>query len=255
MTCRVPIRLKKEPLIEAIWQVQFETAPQQAVGDALPGILFGALRGQQPDLKIRRLPVADIPAPVAALDPNLRFSAKYRIESTGWPFLFQVGDRVITMNCRRPYVRWASFREKVLELAAILESSGLIPAPKRHSLRYIDLLALEQFPGLAGLRVSLNVGVHEIERHPLQLRVELPDENCIHVLQVAAAARVTLPDGEKEGTLIDLETFADLSDDGWESVRHGLDSLHTASKAMFFCQVLNDQAIEALEPEYEEEAP
>ena len=254
MTCRVPRRLKQEPLIEAVWQVQFESAPQQAVGDALPGILFGAFRGQQAGLQIHRLPVADIPAPVAAQDPNLRFAVKYRIEAQDWPFLVQVGDRVVTLNCRRPYVGWASFSEKALELVGILESSGLIPSPRRHSLRYIDLLTLDQMLGLAGLRVTLNVGTHQIARHPLQLRVELPDQHCTHVLQVAAAARVTLPGGEKEGTLIDLETRADLPTQGWEAVKAGLDPLHSASKTLFFCQILTEQAVQALEPEYEEDA-
>jgi uncharacterized protein (TIGR04255 family) len=250
MTGRIPKRLQQEPLIEAIWQVQFEPAPDQALGDVLPGVLFSALRPQHADLKIHRLPVAEIPAQVAALDPNLRFAVKYRIEAPSWPYLFQVGDRVITLNCRRPYVGWDAFKTQTLELIAILESSGLIPAPRRHSLRYIDLLALETPPALASLRLGLDIGEHHIDQHPLQMRVELPDAGCLHVLQIVTPAQVTLPDGAKHGTLIDLETLTDLSQPGWDEVRGGLDALHTASKALFFGQLLTGQAIERMGPEY-----
>jgi len=38
----LPIRLKKEPLIEVIWQVQFEG--NQGIGDILPGVIFTELK-------------------------------------------------------------------------------------------------------------------------------------------------------------------------------------------------------------------
>lgn len=252
MTCRIPKRLKKEPLIEAIWQVQLEPAPEQALGDVLPGVLFSALRSRQPGLQIRRLPVADIPAPVAALDPNLRFAAKYRIEAPPWPYLFHIGNRVITINCRRPYLGWDDFKVKILELIDVLESSGFVPAPNRHSLRYIDLLQLDTLPGLAGLRVGLTVGDHQIIQDPLQMRVEVADGDCIHVLQVATGAQVRLNDMELQGTLIDQETLAVLPEPSWDRTREGLEALHEASKRLFFCQILSESAVALMEPDYEE---
>ena len=62
----LPRRLKKEPLIEVVWQVQFE--------------------GEQ------------------GIDPNPRFAPKMLMEEPGGSFIWQVGDRVITLNCRTPYV-------------------------------------------------------------------------------------------------------------------------------------------------------
>lgn len=252
MPCRIPKRLNKEPLIEAIWQVQLDPAPEQALADVLPGVLFSALRSKQPGLMIRRLPVADIPAPVAALDPNLRFAAKYRIEGPPWPYLFHIGDRVITINCRRPYRGWDEFTAKILQLIDVLESSGFVPAPNRHSLRYIDLLQLDTLPGLAGLRVGLTVGEQQIIQNPLQMRVEVTDGDCIHVLQVATGAQVRLIDAELQGTLIDLETLVVLPEPTWDRIREGLATLHAASKKLFFCQILSESAVALMEPEYEE---
>ena len=101
---RIPKRLKQEPLIEAIWQVQFEPMGDMQIGDLLPGMLYAALRNDHPQLQLHRLPAADIPPQVAQIDPNLRHVAKYRMEEAGLPFLFQVGDRTVTLNCRRPHV-------------------------------------------------------------------------------------------------------------------------------------------------------
>ena len=250
MTNPIPKRLRQEPLIETIWQVQFESAPNRPLGDILPGVLFTALRTRQTDLQLNRLPLADVPAAVAALDPNLRHAAKYRIEAPGWPFLFHIGDRVITINCRRPYVGWGDFKPQIIELIKILEDSGLIPEPRQHSLRYIDLMTIDATPTLASLRLTLAIGEHRIDSHPLQLRVELPDQGCIHVLQVVTPAQVHLPDGDKHGTLIDLETIAVLSLNNWSAVRDGLGTLHDCTKALFFGQVLSQDAIDRMEPEY-----
>lgn len=250
MTIQIPRRLLEEPLIEAIWQVQFEPEANNQVGEILPGILYGELSKRFSQVKLHRLPVADIPAQVAAVDPNLRYAAKYRIESPNTPFLFHVGDRVVALNCRRPYAGWKDFKNQLLALIDVLESSGLIPNPLRHSLRYIDLLSLESPPSLSPLKANIQIGDHAIVRQPLQMRVELPDRVCLHVLQVVSPAQAMLPEGKLEGTLIDLESIAEISETAWPSIRDGLEELHQASKNMFFMHVLTDEAIRAMKPEY-----
>ncbi len=246
----IPKRLKKEPLIEAIWQVQFEPAGDAPIGDLLPGILFAALRNEHPNLQLQRLPSADIPAHMAQIDPNLRHMAKYRMEEPNSPFMFQVGDRIITLNCRRPYAGWVEFKEKILALVGIVENSGLVPAPLRHSLRYIDLLTLDSAQNLSSLQLSIKLGTFDMEERALQMRVELPDRNCTHVVQVATPAQVMFPEGMKEGCVVDLETSSTESSKGWDAVAMQIDHLHERSKALFFENILTDKAIEQMEPEY-----
>ncbi len=250
MNRAIPKRLRQEPLIEAIWQVQFDSSGNQPLGDILPGVLFSAFRSEQPGLKLNRLPIADIPPFVAQNDPNLRFSAKYRIEAPEWPFLLQIGDRVVTVNCRRPYVGWSRFKERIIALVDVLDTSGFMPEPLRYSLRYIDLMTLGPSPALSFLQLALQIGDHSIEKHPLQMRVEIPGESCTYVLQVATQAQARFPEGERAGTLIDLETVADSVDSGWSTIRDGLESLHDNSKIMFFQQILTSEAIERMDPEY-----
>lgn len=249
---KIPKRLKKEPLIEAIWQVQFEPATGTAVGDLLPGILFAALRNEHPNLQLLRLPSADIPAQMAQFDPNLRHIAKYRMEASDSPFMFQVGDRIITLNCRRPYVGWATFKEKILSLVKIIEDSRLVPAPLRHSLRYIDLLTLEPAPHLSSLQLSLKLGAFDVQAQarPLQMRVELLDGTCTHVVQLATPAQVGFPEGLKQGSIVDLETFLTESPTGWDAIATKIDHMHERSKALFFEHILTANAVGQMEPEY-----
>jgi uncharacterized protein (TIGR04255 family) len=246
----IPKRLKKEPLIEAIWQLQFEPKPELPVADLLPGVLYSAIKADHPALQLHRMPAADIPTLVAQFDANLRFAAKFRMEEPGSPFLFQVGDRMVTMNCRKPYAGWAAFKEKILKLAAIAENSGLVPTPLRHSLRYIDLLAVEPPPDLSFLQLRLQVGQWDMAAKPLQMRTELPDGELTHVIQIATPAEARLPEGVLQGSVIDLETFITALPSGWPDVRAQIDQLHERSKAVFFQQLLTADAIARLEPEY-----
>lgn len=246
----IPARLKKDPLIEVIWQVQFEPKEGLPVGDLLPGILYSALKADHPDLQLHRLPTADIPVPVAQMDPNLRFSAKYRMEEPGSPFLFQVGDRIVTMNCRKPYAGWSSFKERVLKLLGIIEQSDLVPTPMRHSLRYINLLALDPAPNLKALQVNLQIGQWHLESLPLQMRVEIPDGNCNHIVQIATPAEANLPAGRSQGSVLDLETFFKTLPINWQDVRVQIDLIHERAIMVFYQQLLTAGAIKHMEPEY-----
>jgi len=243
----LPKRLKKEPLIEVIWQVQFDDS--QGVGNVLPGILFNELRKGGRNLKLYRLPSADIPASIAQIDPNLRFAPKMLMEELGGAFIWQVGDRVIALNCRKPYVGWDRFKETVVALTRIIESNQLIPRPQRHSLRYIDLLRDELAADLAALKLTLKLGDREIKNR-VQMRLEIPDAQCVHVIQIATAAQANLGGEQLTGTIIDLETLPVEMPDNWDTLRGQLDLLHDHSKQLFFRQILTEETIQKLDPEY-----
>ncbi len=174
---------------------------------------------------------------------------KYRILSPDDPILYQVGDRVLSVNCRRPCVGWETFKTKILDMQRLLEENGLVPGPISHALRYLDLIQREDMPDLRGLRLTLRIGDCQTVNQPLQLRVELPYHGQLPLLQIVRPAEVHLKDGKKEGALIDLETRASSSKD-WSKIPAQLDDLHCASNAMFFQQVLTPETIPRFDPEY-----
>ncbi len=243
----IPCRLRNEPLIEAIWQVQFDSP---GAGDILPGVIYAALRRECPAIRFQRLPAADIPASAARLDQNLRLAAKFRLEVPDEPFLWQVGDIIVTLNCRRPYAGWQRLQTKIFELIEIIEGSGLVPQPLQHSLRYIDLLTLDQPPDLSAVQLVMRLGEVPLTKIPLQLRLELHYEGCLHIVQVATPAHVVLPGGGTQGSVIDIETFPSAAPATWDGVRSQLGGMHESSKRLFFKQVLTEQAIQQLQPEY-----
>ncbi|QUV95429.1 TIGR04255 family protein [Chloracidobacterium aggregatum] len=243
----LPKRLRKEPLIEVLWQLQFQG--NQGVGDLLSGILFSQLKKEHPQIEWRRLAAADIPAPIAQSDPNLRFAPKMLMEAPHTPFIWQIGNRVLTLNCCKPYVGWDRFKEAVLALTHIVEDSGLLPNPQRHSLRYIDFLQGELAANLSALKLSLRLGDFDINGD-IQLRLEIPDGEYRHVVQVATPMPLNLPGENSTGTIIDLETLPANAPADCEALRAQLDHLHDHLKSLFFRQVLTEATIQKLEPEY-----
>lgn|SRR5574337_16275 len=199
---------------------------------------------------MQRLPAADIPASLRKIDPNLQHVTRLRMEEPSGSFIWQVGDRVVSINCKKPYVGWDAFKLEIERFIKIIEESGLVTSLTRHSLRYLDLFTLDDPPDLSALNLRLALGGHELDHHNLNMRVEIPDGDCIHNVQIATPAKANLPQGQLTGTLLDVETVPGSSPDRWDSVRAQLDDLHSKSKDLFFHHVLSERALKELEPEY-----
>ncbi len=90
MRKRIPVRLKREPLLEAVWEVRF-TSAKRSVVELLPGLIYKALGSNYPNAV--RLPAADIPSVVVEQDPSLRFVPKIRLEGNN--HAVQIGDHVV----------------------------------------------------------------------------------------------------------------------------------------------------------------
>lgn len=244
----IPRRLKKEPLLEAIWELRFTSGHQVPVGDILPGLIYQALRADYPEFT--RLPAADIPAAISANDSNVAYLVHFRLEREESPFIIQIGPQVVSLNCRRPYAGWARFKERILVLVKVLEETALIQKPERHALRYLDLLQLDAPPSTESLQIELNLGVKPVIHAPLQLRTELHENGIIHVVQIATPAQVQLGKEHSEtGTLVDLDTALKSPSMLFDNIESELEQLHDASKRKFFA-LLTKEAIERLEPEY-----
>lgn len=249
MIVKIPVRLKKEPLLEAIWEIRF-SSDKPSVAELLPGMLFNSL--PQKYGNIVRLPAADIPAGIAEQDPNLRYVPKIRLENGNQAV--QVGEHVISLNDRRPYSGWSNFSKDILSLAAVLRHTGLIKTLERFSLKYIDLIELDPPADLGCLNLDLKLGEHRISTKPVHVRTEIKEDDLIHIVQVVSPAEVALPGHEKrwKGVLLDIDTIKLLSEtQPWDDLERCLDDVHMSCKKMFF-SLLKPETVERLEPEYGE---
>ena len=246
MAVQIPKRLRNDPLIEALWEIRF-SSDHSPVIELLPGMLFKELRGSYG--KLVRLPAANIPHPIAERDEKLRYVPTVRLESE--PFSIQIGERVVSLSCRRPYVGWHGFSKQILKLAKLLEGTGLITQPERFSLKYTNLLDLKVQPSLSYLNVKLTIGEHDIAERPVQLRTEIEQAGFIQILQIASPAQVQIVSGELfNGTLLDIDTIKNAEkDDFWQTLNTKMKKAHDRSKQLFF-QILVKDTLEKLEPEY-----
>lgn len=248
MDTKIPTRLKKEPLLEAVWEVRF-CGTKPSVADLLPGMIFSALPGKYET--IVRLPAADIPAPIVEHDPNLRYMPKIRLENGNQAV--QVGEHVVSLNCRRPYSGWNKFSSDIRDLAKVLQDTCLIATLERFSLKYMDLIEADQTLGLGCLNLDLKLGEHEISKRPVQLRTEIKKDDLTHIVQIVSPAEVELPGHEPrlKGVLLDIDTIKPLAEnESWNDLDRRLDDVHLACKRMFF-SLMRPETVNKLEPEYE----
>ena len=249
MATSLPTKLKKEPLIDALFEVRFVGSMPASV--VLPGIFFGKLTGQK---IIEQTPIAQIPKPLRDADQNLKFAAISRID---WDaYFFNVGDFSLSVSCKYPYPGWSKFRDTIVHAIEILNDAGIVERVERYSLKYIDLFpATTDREKVSMLNMKLMIADHELKEEPFQMRMEIPKDGLIHAVQVVSSANATLHNGvTKDGLVVDVDTLAVLDGISMQTLRNDfstkLDSIHSANKAMFF-DCLRPETIAALGPSYE----
>jgi uncharacterized protein (TIGR04255 family) len=244
---RIPVRLKKEPLIEAVWEIRF-ASEKKAVADLLPGLIYKAIPDRYPNTV--RLPIADIPAPIVEKDPNLHYIPKIKLEGANQAV--QIGEHVLSLSCRRPYSGWREFSSDIRSLISVGRDTGLIDHLERFSLKYIDLIELDPQPDLTRLNMEIKLSGIAISKEPVQIRTEIVEGEFIHIIQVLSPAEASLP-GDKtklKGVLLDIDTICVIKPNGsWDEIETRLDAVHESSKRHFFT-LLTAETIESLEPEY-----
>lgn len=249
MDTTLPKKLKKEPLIDAIFEVRFSSPTPVSV--VLPGYLFDKLSGVK---SIEALPVAQLPKPIRDADPNLRYSPLSRLD---WnQFLINIGDFSTSISCKYPYSGWTAFKSAIIEVMTILAEVGIVESVERYSIKYIDLIPttdLQQQVSMINFDVTL--AGHKLEKESFQLRMEIPRDGLINIVQVVSTAVATLHDGtSKVGLVIDVDTIKHENAISMQALldefSDKLDTIHQTNKAMFF-DCINPETLDLLEPVYE----
>lgn len=245
----LPKRLKKEPLIDAVFELRFTSA--FPAGGLLPGVLFGRLDGEK---KLESLPFSQLPQVMRDADANLRFLPLSRLD---WEhFYINIGDRSVSVGIKYPYPGWISFKPAIIKVLDVLKDAGIIKSVERYSLKYIDLLpGTDLREQVASINFDVTLAGHKLEDEAFQIRIEIPRDGFIHAVQVMSSATATLHTGEsRQGLVVDVDTISKQQGGTFEDLLSGfsdkLEAIHYANKKVFF-DCLTPKTIEALEPEYE----
>ena len=249
MSERLPIKLKREPLIDALFEMRFTGAT--SASSILPGVLFSNLPGEK---TIERLPTEQVPKPIRDSDPNLRFAPIVRLH---WDkFSISVGDRSLGVGCKMPYPGWETFKPAILKVVNVLKEIGVVHLIHRFSMKYIDLIPANNLADqISAINGTVVLGKHMLTQENFSLRMEIPEERMLHVVHVTSSATATMQDQSTlEGIIVDIDTIASLENldfAHWlELLSAELESMHSANKAMFF-ECLRPETIASLEPVYE----
>ena len=246
---KVPKVLESEPLIDAVFEVRLNGKPSLA--DTLLGYLFHQL---EPRPALTRLPPAEIPQPMRANDPNLRFQPLFRLE---WSqYFIAVGDQNIVISCRLPYPKWPSFRSTILDLTKRIANLGITGAVTRYSVKYVNLIQAQNLAEQTSkIKMAITLGSVKVKADPVNLQVHRREGDILHILSVFIGAEIKLPNGERvSGAVVDIDSIRNVDIPNFETFANdlepGLEQLKQANKMMFF-GCLTDATIEAMGPAYE----
>lgn len=251
---QLPVKLKKEPLADAIFEIRFASAIPGS--NIIPGAL--ASRLQTDDLRFERLPASDIPSRVRDMDPILRAQPLMRMH---WreSFFILIGDTTLSLACKIPYPGWRGehgFRAHILQLIEHVTEGSLIQSIERYSLKYTGVIDGKDLAEQIGrFEVDLRLGDFRLKAEPFSIRVEIRDRELLHVVQLAAPATVTLSDGTtRTGTLVDIDGICEHKNSDLKQFSQELpdkiERLHTRDKERFF-NLLTPETLAYLEPIYD----
>lgn len=249
MASTLPIKLGNEPLIDAVFEIRFaSTAPASEI---LPGFLFSQLNG---DKKLERLSAADLPKPVRDADPNLHFAPLTRLIWNN--FVISIGDRSLVVGCSTPYPGWSEFKPAILQIINKIKEVGIIQNVNRYSVKYTDIIPSNNLQEQVSLlKTSIVLGDHTLEKENFSLRIEIPEDDILHAVNVMSSAVAKLRDGSKrEGIVIDIDSIIVVGNQEFgqwlELLSGNLEKIHTGNKNMFF-KCLPEGTLKSLDPIYE----
>ena len=250
MEAAMPKKLKKEPIIDAIFEFRFNSVVPAA--SVLPGILFGKLLGEK---TIEKLPAAQLPEQIRNADPNLQFAPLTRINCGKFVYLFS--DRSMAIGCKKPYPGWTAFKSAILAAIEHIKDHGIVSSVQRYGLKYVDMIPVDSSTDAASLVVlGLAVGKSSLTgKEIFQVRVEIPNGKITNVVQIISKAVAAFPDGTtKEGLIIDIDTVTNVDNINMhkllEDLQTNLDNAHDSNSELFF-SCLRPETVVALEPIYE----
>ncbi|MEI7995527.1 MAG: TIGR04255 family protein [Methylococcaceae bacterium] len=251
MTTRIPKKLGKEPLIDVICGVNFDSdIPAETL---LPGLLLQKLVGKQP--KFETLPMAQLPQTIRDSDPNLKNAPLMRIVVDD-QFTILIGSKWLGVGCQMPYAGWLAFSEMILTVFKVLSDLPSVNSVDRHSLKYVDFIKSQggNKESLSRFNLKIEIASRILSNQTTHLRTEIVESPFLHAVTIIYPATATQPDRTAiDGVLVDVDThrierFA--LNDFLTLLPALLEEIHTSNKTFFF-DLLSEAGLQELEPQYD----
>lgn len=249
MNAKLPKRLRKAPLIDAVFECRFDA--RFPASNILPGVFLSAFEGGH---QLERLPHSDIPEQIRNGDVNLQYAPLVRLRVNDFTFL--IGDRSVAIACNLPYKGWGHFKSNIVKTIGALKGAGFISKIERYSTKYVNLIQPNSPDDRVSIaNISVKIGSRALVKEPYHVRAEMNTDGFVNIVQIVSSASATLSDNTSlEGLVIDVDTIKNAGGISFEEMERclddALDSIHGVTKAIFF-DCLTEDTIDRLEPEYD----
>jgi uncharacterized protein (TIGR04255 family) len=243
----LPIKLNKEPLVEAICQLL--VVAKAALHTVVPGLLLSQFPGDVSD--IQQLPAAMVPEQIRAQQPELALAPLVRLKFKN--VLVLIGERSITVANPAPYLGWAGFKPLIVEVFTSLLESKLVSRVERYSLKYVNVLKTNEIPdSLGALALRLEIGHLELNKMATSVRTETLTDELVTIITLTGGVTVQA-EGQApiQGSLLDIDSICQSKPMDPEafmaSMSSELDRVRHINKATFF-ECLTVETINELGP-------
>jgi uncharacterized protein (TIGR04255 family) len=244
------IRLKKNPIIESVFEIRYVNS-RQSVCEFIPGILFANLDGPKETHS-----VPPIPLEAVKTIPDMQSVPTFSVE---WSDFIILGNPFfVTVSLKPPYRQWSDFKAGIEKIHKTLIDGDLFEKITRYSIKYVDFLGANiineaRISPLGLLNLDIRVISTKLTDQKVTLHAELPGKEYLNLIDVISSDNITIKgESGQEGLLLMTDTIRinELSPKEFlETHSSRLDAIHDANKKLFF-EIMADAALELLEPEY-----
>jgi uncharacterized protein (TIGR04255 family) len=243
---KLPLELKKNTILEAIFELRFEPDPPN---EAVFGVIYPVVMKKFPALKSISLPILQMPEAVRSADINLKYQPHNRLHGEG--ISIGIGPRVINFSVVKPYIGWSQWKPDILEVLNGLSNNAVIKNAERTGLRYLNFIEQNVFP-----LINAEVNIINSSVRPLStsVRAEIPEGEFIKALQLSNNASVNERGQMKNGSLIDIDVVRNKKIQNYDfriNLETILDRSHLMAKQLFF-DILKEDFLNELGPVYGE---
>lgn len=229
----LPQKLKSDPIVEALFEIRFETSdqPEVVIGRLIDSHLWA-------DFEQRRLPASDIPQPIRQADPNLRFQPVLELRSSDGQRVVKLGSNVLSFHVLRPYCGWSEFLPTLAELVDQVFSRLKGLKTSRLGLRYVNAFVPSKhiIGNIGDLVLTVDVSGNRLTDNVLlNYHVDLGSAYRAMV-KIATAQFVQGPLPPDARVLVDVDVVSKpkVAFDNADSVVAWLKDAHTFEKETFF---------------------
>ncbi len=129
----LPEKLKDDCIVEALCEIRFHTSEQ-------PEIVIGRLSDQEPwkHFLKNRLPTADIPGPIRAVNEQLKYQPVLELRSEDNAYLIKVGSNVVSYHNTGRYCGWKEFEPALNRVLVALFNTVRDVQVNRLGFRYVN---------------------------------------------------------------------------------------------------------------------